>query len=73
MRAVHSAGDSLPSSDDARVAMIAVRHRLIALALLAGSALTLPRHLRPRLCPLALVGGTLYQNPTDQPIRDAIV
>jgi imidazolonepropionase-like amidohydrolase len=41
--------------------------------LLAGSALTFAQAPATAPRPLALVGGTLYQNPTDQPIRDATV
>ena len=52
---------------------MAARHRLIALALLASSGLTFAQTPATAARPLALVGGTLYQNPTDQPIRDAIV
>lgn len=52
---------------------MAVRYTFIALALLAGSALTFAQV--PATAPrsLALVGGTVYPNPTDEPIRDAIV
>jgi imidazolonepropionase-like amidohydrolase len=51
----------------------AMRRRFTALVVLAGSAVAFAQVPSPAERPLALLGGTLYLNPTDAPVRNGAV